>query len=113
MSVEFPAAQIGATKAFLLAENDRFRYRLLEGNMTPFTMKYVRFLAGPSGAFPGGAEDWRPLLRIKLRSSDGKEVRLPAWIDSGCDICLFPLKFALALGWDPAEWDISISPASR
>jgi hypothetical protein len=40
--------------------------------MTPFTMKYVCFLAGPSDAFPGGAEDWRPLLRIKLRSSDGR-----------------------------------------
>jgi hypothetical protein len=73
------------------------------GNMTPFTMKCVRFLAGPSDAFPGGAEDWRPLLRIKLRSSDGKEVRLPAWIDSGCDICLFPLKFALALGLEPSQ----------
>jgi hypothetical protein len=71
--------------------------------MTPFTMKYVRFLAGPSDAFPGGAEDWRPLLRIKLRSSDGKEVRLPAWIDSGCDICLFPLKFALPLGLEPSQ----------
>ena len=64
--------------------------------MTPFTMKYVRFLAGPSDAFPGGAEDWRPLLRIKLRSSDGKEVRLTAWIDSGCDICLFPLEIRAA-----------------
>jgi hypothetical protein len=44
--------------------------------MTPFTMKYVRFLGRPSDAFPGGAEDWRPLQRIKLRSSDGKEARL-------------------------------------
>jgi hypothetical protein len=71
--------------------------------MTPFTMKYVRFLAGPSDAFPGGAEHWRPLLRIKLRSSDGKEVRVPAWIDSACDICLFPLKFALPLGLEPSQ----------
>jgi hypothetical protein len=70
--------------------------------VTPFLMKYVRFLAGPSEAFPGGAEDWRPLLRVKLRSREGDEVKLPAWVDSGCDTCLFPLKFALALGLEPS-----------
>lgn len=64
------------------------------------TAPYTNFPHPSTPAFPAGRIATRPIVRVALthgtESLDGYAI-----IDSGADVCTFPLSFARQLGLDP------------
>jgi len=52
---------------------------------------------------------YRPMVAAKLIAADGTFVESGAVVDSGADACLFPLKVALGLGFDPTQMPKSMT----
>ena len=76
--------------------------------MPVYPVRYASFPIGPSPAFPSGRIANRPLLRMALVHRN-RFLDCYGLVDSGADLCLFPLSFAQALGFDMASGIMDIS----
>lgn len=64
-----------------------------------YQVPYAKFRIDPSTAFPQGRIAARPILALTLESG-GQRFSCIGIVDSGADVCTFPLSFAGQLGID-------------
>jgi len=63
-------------------------------------VSYSQFPIAPSPAFPTGYTAKRPIVQVDLLTGTDR-FSCFGIVDSGADLCTFPLSFALQLGLDP------------
>lgn len=69
--------------------------------MPLYRYRYTSAKVGASAAFPDGQTVLRPQLPVVVAVASGQSVVCIATLDTGADLCVFPLSFAGRLGLEP------------